>query len=98
MKDAFKNVLRVGDRVIYSVNNSYGTTYIVGVVVKIHSGKRAGEKTADLDAFPPAGGPFYRPPPPLDRVEVKPVRTSTDYKPAKNPIVYATNVVKIVGL
>jgi len=36
MKDAFGVELKVGDKVIYSIGNSYGTSYIIGKISKFH--------------------------------------------------------------
>lgn len=60
MKDAFKNEIKEGDKVIYSTSGCGGTYYHVGKVVKLFPYKR--DKTKN-----------YNPP---DRVEVKVKKSS----------------------
>lgn len=37
MLDAFKNEIKVGDRVMYATHSSYGTTYVIGTISKLYS-------------------------------------------------------------
>lgn len=78
MKDAFGNKIDVGTRVVYSVHGSAGTVYIIGEITKLHPYVKSNKS--------------YTPP---DRVQVKPLKASNkNFQPTKEPIVYASNVVR----
>ncbi len=78
MKDAFKKKIELGSTVLYSVNNSAGTVYNIGEVVKLHKHKNDPCKR-------------YCPP---DRVEINVTKRSPrEAKFMKNPVLYASNVV-----
>jgi hypothetical protein len=78
MKDAFGNKLTAGMKVIYSTGGSGGTVYVIGHIVQLIPHKNDPNKS-------------YCPP---DRVEIAPEKTTRCIKFAKNPIIYASNVVK----
>jgi len=81
MKDAFGNKLVVGSKVIFSTSGGGGTEYTIGKVVKLYP-------------YNPKSKAFYVPP---DKVAVKPLKLSNGNNNiyAKNPILYAANVVEL---
>lgn len=80
MKDAFGKKLSVGDKVIYSTSNSYGTVYNFGEIVKLYPHNMDKNKS-------------YCPP---DRVSINVIESTVSLvKFEKDPIIYASNVVLI---
>lgn len=78
MLDAFQNKIDIGSIVLFSPNLRY-TEYSYGEIVKLHPSKKTNGK---YGAILP------------DRVEIQVTSSSTGALSKKNPIVYASNVVK----
>ena len=78
MLDAFKNTIGIGSEVMYSPSTPGEDVYNYGTIVKLHPSKKS-------------NGRYNRTIP--DRVEIHVTKSNVDL-PLKNPIVYASNVVK----
>lgn len=78
MLDAFQNKIGIGSKVLFSPNQR-DTVYKIGKVVKLHPSKKTNDR---YDSILP------------DRVEILITKSSDGFPQTKNPIVYASNVVK----
>lgn len=80
MNDAFENEIGIGTKVLYSVGNGGSRTmYVIGEVTKLYPHV----PNPDLSKYTPP-----------DRVAIKPLKTTREIEFSKDPILYASNVVK----